>query len=549
MAIEIPAKNDPAWGAIVEAFGKFTKELIIPMDVNKVEDKDSTKKVQVAAKFYLPISDRLRVKQQVVDYLEDRLDAGEDFAYEIQAPTGKWNIDLVVRYNNEKEKKSPQVIRVELKPTGSGGSRGGSANTTIQEVGMAAFIALRLKRGTDLVCHPTAANPEQCLTPEHYAEGISLVKTKDRVTSQQIEELEQNWKDTFILGANKIVNEGNITGNDWEVVRNDDTLEALISKKFAKVVKKDPDAHIAEENKWNPSDIWLLRNRSTILELLDLEETTDCLNNFFQLAFTDKNIPTKSRKQVPRRSLIGISLKKLGPQAHLKTINAMDTSGLIKRESVGFDKNATISRLKSFSSMDVYFNYGSGRNQSFQARNFAGQAKGDWKFELQGEYAAQGKMQGSLVREVLERAGTGQKNKWGHKIPDEPDKEFSNSKECTTSTDREASNTYENLYGKPKAKHTQMVMNDKQVKVTDEIYELLGEFSATGFTKGATNKKAMWTTIATKDASWRYSKLSGLRMLKWFTSLSKTNANRAMKELYLYASSQADKSSVHYKLM
>lgn len=546
MAIEIPARNDPAWGAIVEAFGKFTKEQIIPMDVNKVEDKDSTKKVQVAAKFFLSLADRPRIKQQVISYLEDRLDDGETFAREIQT-IGNWGIDLVVRYNNEKEKKSPQVVRVELKPIQSGGSRGGSSNTTVQEVGMAAFLALRLKRGQDLECHPDASNPEQCLTPEDYAEGISLVKTKDKVKPEQLEALEQEWKDTFITGANKIANEGNITGNDWEVVRNDDTLEKMISDKFKNVVKKDPDAHLAEENKWNPSDIWLLRNRTTILELLSREETTDCLNNFLQLAFSDVDIPTKATKKVPRRSLIGISLKKLGPQSSLKTINAMDTQGLIKREKVGFDKNATTSRLRSFSSMDVYFNYASGKNQSFQARNFAGQAKGDWKFELQGEYAAQGKMQGTLVREVLERAGTGTKNKWGHKIPEEADKKFTNGAECTTSTDREASNTYDNIYGK--GKHKKMLMNDKQVKITDEIYELLNEFSALGFKKGATNKKAMWTTIATKDASWRFSKVTGLRMLKWFTSLSKANANRAMKELYLYASSQADKSSVHYKLM
>ena len=53
------------------------------------------------------------------------------------------------------------------------------------------------------------------------------------------------------------------------------------------------------------------------------------------------------------------------------------------------------------------------------------------------------------------------------------------------------------------------------------------------------------TEIRSKDASWRFSKLSGLRFLAWLNSLN-GEADRAMKEMYLYASSQTDKSSVFY---
>ena len=59
-----------------------------------------------------------------------------------------------------------------------------------------------------------------------------------------------------------------------------------------------------------------------------------------------------------------------------------------------------------------------------------------------------------------------------------------------------------------------------------------------------TNDKA---EIATQDKSWRYSKLAGLRFLDWLQKTCK-DKNMAMKELYLYASSQSDKSSVYYKL-
>ena len=50
------------------------------------------------------------------------------------------------------------------------------------------------------------------------------------------------------------------------------------------------------------------------------------------------------------------------------------------------------------------------------------------------------------------------------------------------------------------------------------------------------------------DQSHRYSKLCGLRFLDWMMSLSDLNRNKAMKEMYLYASSKGEHSSVYYKL-
>ena len=85
--------------------------------------------------------------------------------------------------------------------------------------------------------------------------------------------------------------------------------------------------------------------------------------------------------------------------------------------------------------------------------------------------------------------------------------------------------------------------NRKADTITDDIYKLLKTFNAVGFIDNKNTKNI----IATQPAAWRYSKLSGLRLLKWFKS-SGVNADQAIKELYLYASSQSDKSSVYYKL-
>ena len=147
--------------------------------------------------------------------------------------------------------------------------------------------------------------------------------------------------------------------------------------------------------------------------MLQQETTVDCLNNFLQMTFSDESVSIKSGKDVPRKSLIGISLKKLGGTARFKPQNKVGISRLQKVEGILFKKRETLARLKAFSSIDVYFNHGPSSFDSFQARNFAGSNKGDWKLELKGEFAAMGKVQGSLVRNLLKRAEF-------KDIPDEP---------------------------------------------------------------------------------------------------------------------------------
>lgn len=120
-----------------------------------------------------------------------------------------------------------------------------------------------------------------------------------------------------------------------------------------------------------------------------------------------------------------------------------------------------------------------------------------------------GKVQGSVVRDLLKRAKF-------NNIPNEPD--FIDCKQ---------------------------VSGKKEESITNEIYKLLDKFSPSDF-KGTEDE--LKQVIRDKGASYRYSKLSGLRLLDWFVSLTVSESNRAMKELYLYASSQSDKSSVYYKM-
>ena len=89
-----------------------------------------------------------------------------------------------------------------------------------------------------------------------------------------------------------------------------------------------------------------------------------------------------------------------------------------------------------------------------------------------------------------------------------------------------------------------MTLNKIYISILVICISVFFLFNAQNF-KADLNSKNI---IASQPKAWRYSKLSGLRMLKWLKSLPNGDADKAIKELYLYASSQSDKSSVYYKL-
>ena len=541
--IVISGRNEDAFDAVLEAFSSVIDTDVIPMSNWSVEPDDSTKTVQIGAKVHVPRNQRLTVRDKVADYLERLIDTNRLTAERVILGTSKnplkQQFDLVIRYEKplevngkvltEKQRK-PQVIRIEIKPENTGGSRGGSDNTTIQEFALAVFLAIRYNEGKDLECHPTSS--DGCLDENDYIYGLSMVDGRNKPSVEDIMSLDATWKHSCIEGANKIANE--VKGSGWRFLRGDTELDdGAIKKAYIRCKDKPEKTDLKDENKWNPSDIWMVEDgkQGTLVELLNKEGTITCLNNFIALAFNPESFDNKSGKNVPPKSLIGISLKKLGKTVNLKVMNPVGKSRLKKAQGIIFNKNATISRLKSFSSMDVYLNYGNSKFQSFQTRNFAGQSKGDWKLELVGEFAAQGKVQGQVARDLMTAAGFSN-------IPQEPDDVFTG--ECKSATEKEARNTYENKKGKK--------MTNAQKGVTDDIYDLLKKYKAQDFSIKKDDEIDMKIAISTKDASWRYSKLCGLRFLDWLCGLGAGRASRAMKELYLYASSQTDKSSVHYKL-
>ena len=469
MAITIPSGAKKTFEKVLGAMGGEDYSYYL-FDVTKVED-DPEKKVQVALKVYVPLSERATAVHNVKNSLD-----GDDIETSIKDDK---QLDVSIEGATKK-----QVIRLVFKPEGNKGSGGGAAATKIQEAAQCVYAAMRYYCGD---VKNFTEDDLKCGWKYTAAPGVRL---------EEIEALPKEWKDSSWEGAKEIFDK--VKKGKYIFVRGDNMVEKEISEAFKRVKNQ---TNLSSEDKWNPADIWMVKAgmRRKIAAKLKKENTIDCLNNYIQQSRSDGD-------------LIGISLKKIEGAPKMVLLNDDDAATRKENEKAHYEKYELTydnKRKKDTYPMDVYYYYGSGTFQKFQARNFGGPTKGDWKLELKGKSAAQGKIQGNVVRILLKNAGF----------------------DVTELTE-------------PKFSDCKPGDGNGKNKITQEIYDLLDKFNAKNFTAN----KTTYNRIAYRPQAWRYSKLAGLRMLKWLKDLGDKEADRAMKELYLYASSQSDKSSVYWKL-
>jgi len=465
MAITIPTSAEKTFEKVMDALGGEDYSYYL-FDVKNVNESDRAKKV-VEMVVYVPQAKRVTAASKIQAALsKDKVTA------EILEKETELNVYLIGDLK--------KYIRINVKPNGSKGSGGGSAATAIQEAAQCVYAAMRYECGEKEIY---TEEDLQCGMKYTDAPGVKL---------EDIMGLPKEWKEGSMRGANEIFKK--VGGSGWKFLRGDSILDdGAIKKAFGRVKGQ---TNLSSEDKWNPADIWMVKESeiAAIKKHLDGENTIDCLNNALLQRFNDK-------------SLIGISLKKIEGAAKMDVKNNQPAAVRKANETASFTKYD----LTFLSSMDVYLYYGSGQFEKFQARNFGGSTKGDWKLELKGRSAAQGKIQGAVLIELLRNAG------------------FTNISRFQIPTWAESD---------PNASKAQ--------DITTEIYNLLKDYNATKFDKSPKAEANNKAQIAKQDKSWRYSKLAGLRFLDWLKKCK--DPDMAMKEIYLYASSQSDKSSVYYKL-
>jgi len=466
MAITIPTSAVKTFEKVMGALGGEDYSYYL-FDVKNVNEKPKAKKV-VEMVVYVPQAQRVTAAANIQASLE-----GDGVTAEVLAKETELDVYLIGDLK--------KYIRLLVKPNGSKGSGGGAAATAIQEAAQCVYAAMRYYCGEKKIYNE---DDLRCGMDHVDVGGTKL---------EEIMGLPKEWKEGSVKGANEIFEK--VGAGKYKFVRGDRLLDdGSIKKAFSRVKGQ---TNLSSEDKWNPADIWMVEESKVdaIKKHLDGENTIDCLNNALLQLFNEQK-------------LMGISLKKIEGSANMTIKNNQPAAVRKANEKAKFQKYD----LTFLSSMDVYLYYGPGQFEKFQARNFGGSSKGDWKLELKGKSAAQGKIQGAVVIELLKNAG------------------FANISQFNIPTWAESDPNTRNAGD-----------------ITTEIYNLLKKHNADKLDKtpkAEANNKAQ---IALQDKSWRYSKLAGLRFLDWLKHTCK-DKDMAMKEIYLYASSQSDKSSVYYKL-
>ena len=129
--IQIPSNNLPTLTKVMASLGGEDYAYYV-FDVKHVEkEENSTKKVQIALKVFVPESQRT----QAVDNIQDSLDAEDIVSVKNKSGT---TLDVMLP-----DRDKAQVIRIEVKPEGSKGSGGGAAATKIQEAAQCVYAAMR----------------------------------------------------------------------------------------------------------------------------------------------------------------------------------------------------------------------------------------------------------------------------------------------------------------------------------------------------------------------------------------------------------------------
>jgi len=277
----------------------------------------------------------------------------------------KWDVSkkAVTLFNREGNSITTSKLAKSADFGGGAGSGAGSAQTDIQESSMCAVLALYQKQGK---------LEEKDLTSENI-KSIS----KDIETTSSVEEIvdyitnSPGWASTFVNTASLL---SGYLDKGYEFHRGSSFVDSIYEV-WKKIKKKNKWS--IKDDKWNPSDIWAVKptGKNIKLDSETLEEYNNQLLDLFN-----------------SRTLIGISLKKLGKSPTVKTVNKERVSEIEVLDSI----------ISSGGSKDAYVNTKSGK--ILQLRTTGGNS---FQGELKGKTAAQGKIGGGVLKTFLDKQGLG----------------------------------------------------------------------------------------------------------------------------------------------
>ena len=221
-------------------------------------------------------------------------DAIENSLYTARIPFGKLTRD-VGSFGGTEITFDKKKVRLIYKPkTGGGGSGAGAENTTRNESAQAVYAAIAFGKGKTI-----SNNDVTMKTIEKYSDLFGI----DGDVNDILNNLPDAWIKSSVTGANALYNRFAKSGK-YTFHRGDGVVNRINSA--FKRVKAIENVRM-DINKWNPSDIWMVK-KGYDFKCIDEEKTLLGLNQCIQ-------------EELEHGNLVGISLKLMQSGASLSAKN------------------------------------------------------------------------------------------------------------------------------------------------------------------------------------------------------------------------------------
>ncbi|HCU99245.1 MAG TPA: hypothetical protein DGM69_07870 [Chloroflexi bacterium] len=470
-------------------------------DIIEVRQLDPTKQIVLNLRIDVPQQERGRITNTLVTAITSKNITGSRETYDVEVNGNVIDIPIV---DNKK-------FRVQVKPIQGGGSGAGSASTAINESMFAVYCAVRYHLVTQDLDFRQPISDE--VLRQAYNDYCFVDVPFENLWADTV------WHKSHCLAANKLYSQQQCRVQDARFYRGSGFDDIEIKNAYKRVntnLVALNESKFTDEDKWNPSDIWIAKRGFDISPINNLNTAAE-INKFLDEKFISKE-------------LVGVSLKKSeGITEAIETASArfevMNQEPPAERRAKvssykWVDRNSTggydlLFENRGGTPIDVYLYYGSGEFDKFQLRNFGG-SKASWQIELKGATAAHGRCGGGNVASIV--------NEYAPNSMPWDNTNFYN--QCNPS------------------------LRTARISITREISQLLVDFDAINNRRGTLIERDMAQyeeIVAEKSQEWRYSKLNGLRLLKALRD-NPTKADQIVQALYLFASSQLDFSSVFVKV-
>lgn len=373
---------------------------------------------------------------------------------------------------------------------GSGaGTNSGTLQTKIQEIGQAIILGISsVLNKRELL--------ETDLTPDNVRCGSRYVVpcSEQDITDVLVLLNNKSWRTGLLSAANALLQSLDLSGkifyhqkSDW--VKN---LQQMVMD----INAKDQNGPFTNTNKWNPSDIWAVDSGTVLPTCSTFEELNNMLLKLFH-----------------RNIVIGLSLKKVSKTPHVSVHNDGSDQNKTERMMQGLILSKSNELEHLFQSKHTYMEYSDmfKTKNTIQYRSFNSdqQIQG----EIQGSTALHGKVGFGMINVVLKK-----------------------------------------LTGKTVTKRqdilNKMKTPDGFTKTIDKIVEMA---SCTMGVPYPTDEAManFYEMAATKDPDYIRSKYQAVQLVYIVDQFSRTNpelAHKFVNELFAYASSTTDLSSVFVKV-